>query len=239
MERIDFLIAYCSPINDKWSSEWTDGEHAPNRKQATGVVFTLPQMQFSLMQGFDDFYTALSAWWWFPAISHPVGFQGWKIISSAAFSVKGVSTEEFLIHLNVLFTYYIGACICSGGCCCICEISMALGVCVCLMQCGVGKSIEGERQPAVCMSTPRALASDAGCLPQRRKGKILMIRWLRGPVLFERLVSNFTQAEAAGGDAKNCTIQSGVKFHLLPLYPIWRNIKFITGAQLIARDGLY
>jgi hypothetical protein len=155
------------------------GSRSKTRPHRPQGLFTLSEADALPSHSvFDDFYSTVRL-----------------MMVSCNFSPRRLWREENLLslyfsrgsrtYMNVLFTYYIGACICSGGCCCVdavCEISMALAMCICLMLCGVGKSIEGERQPAaaaVCMSTPRSLPMPAA---RGEKGRFWWFR--RGAVCF-------------------------------------------------------
>jgi hypothetical protein len=156
---------------------------APNRKQDhtghRGCLHYQRQMHFPLTV-FLMTFTPLSAWWWFPAIFHPAGFQGRKIYLVCTFS-KGVSH----IYECSLYILYWRMHLQWGMLLCGCSLWNQYGtgyVYICLMQCGVGKSIEGERQPAaaaVCMSTPRSLPMPAA---RGEKGRFWWFR--RGAVCF-------------------------------------------------------
>jgi hypothetical protein len=186
-----------------------------------GCLHYSRQMHYTLSQCFDDYSSTVRP----PdddflQFFTPSAFKGeWKFTSSAApISIFQGGLSLSLAHMNVsLYILYwrmhlqwgmLPPCGCSlwnqYGC-----------VYVCLMQCGVGKSIEGERQPAaaaVCMSTPRSLPMPAAY--ERRKGKILMIS-RRGAVCFWDARLQLKQKQLK--QTQRIFIQCGGKFHLISL----------------------
>lgn len=157
------------------------GSQSKTRPHRPQGLFTLSEADALPSHSvFDDFYSTVRL-----------------MMVSCNFSPRRLSREENLLSLYIfskgvshiyecsLYILYWRMHLQWGMLLCGCSLWNQYGtgyVYICLMQCGVGKSIEGERQPAaaaVCMSTPRSLPMPAA---RGEKGRFWWFR--RGAVCF-------------------------------------------------------